>query len=998
MTRIRCHLAGLVWLLAFASATAANSDWSLRTWLSEDGLPDNNVAGLAQTPDGYLWVAMPSGLARFDGNRFESFPPAAFAREYEGRRIRALLETKDGGLCIGVEPGHVIFLNHGTARIFTNGLPQQTLETLAEDGNGALWIGYRGGVVCRVKDGAATRFGTAEGVPRNSAPCSLACDNQGRLWFSKGPETGIVRDGQFKTLLTLGNADCHLTPARDGGMWICSGFQLFKYSENARPRNCGHLTDEPMHGRVNVMLEDHQGAVWIGTSANGLFRYDGSHFENIAASDREILALTEDREGNIWVGTGGGGMNRLRLRPVVWESAQTGAPFEAVQSLCEDAGGAIWATTSDGAVVRNVQGVWQTVSTNADFASVMANCVAADDEGNVWIGTGEQKLFRWHDGRFDVLGQGNGLRSRVIHGLLVSREGDLWICGNAPDAVQYLRAGVFHDISLPAGAHNLWALAEDNAGNIWTGGNRGMLLRMAGDQARDESAYTADLLKAIRCLRCFPDGSLWMGFSAGGVARLKDGKFSRVDVSQGLFISAINQIMEDTRGSVWFGSDRGIFRVREKELSAVADGAAASLWSIHYGRSEEIPSMQGRYGNAPGALRSRDGRIWIPMRDGLAIVNPAKLREDLQPPAVLVNRATVDDQTVALYGGNMPVGQLADLGRPGAVLHLPPRFNRLEFEFTALSFGPPENIHFRYQLEGLDNHWRDAGDLRSAVYSRLPAGNYRFRVTGCNSDGIWNGQGAAFAFTVAPFFWQTWTFRLAALLVFTAIVAGIVRSVLFRRLRIRLQILEQQAALDKERARIARDIHDDLGGSLTQVALLSGLATRDAKAPEKAGEHIRQISATTHQAIRSLDEIVWAVNPRNDTLPDLINYLGQFAVEFLRTAGIQCQVDLPDHPPRRPVTSEMRHHLYLAVKETLNNITRHAHAKEVRFRVDVTDSAVNFVIEDDGRGFDDAVNGAFADGVRNMRQRMEEIGGQFQVASADGKGTRVELVFFPPEK
>lgn len=980
-------------LVAFPAA-AANSDWSLRTWLSEDGLPDNNVAGLAQTPDGYLWIAMPSGLARFDGVRFEALPPAAFALDYENHRIRALLGNHDGGLCLGVEPGHVIFLNRGTVQIFSNGLPQATLETLAEDNESALWVVYHGGIVYRLKHGVASRMSAADGLPPGNAPCALACDSHGHLWFSKAFAAGIFRDGRFETLLTLTNGDGRLTPARDGGMWICAGLRLYKCFEDGKIKDCGPLREKSPEGHVTVLLEDRTGAVWIGTVSGGLFRYDGSHFENVPTSDREILSLLEDREGNLWVGTGGGGLDRIRPRLVAWESAKTGAPFGAVQSLCEDSNGVIWAATANGAVIRNVQGDWQTV-TNAAFASTMANCMAVEDRGDVWIGTREQKLFCWRDGQVSAWGRDEGLKSRILHGLLVNRQGDLYICGEFPDAIQYFSGGTFHDVSLPATAHHLRTLAEDKAGNIWIGGERGTLLRISAGQVEDESRFTADVPKDIRSLCAFADGNLWMGFSAGGIGCLKNGKFTRIDVAQGLYATAINQILEDGRGSVWFGSDGGIFRVREEELNAVADGSASSLWSVYYGRNEEIPSVQARYGNSPGGLRSRDGRLWIPMRNGLAVADPDKLREDLAPPPLLVNGVTVDDQTAALYGGAMPVGNLADLGKDGFSLRLPPGFHRLEFEFTPLSFGAPENTHFRYQLEGFDNHWRYAGTSRNAVYSRLPAGNYSFHVAGCNSDGIWNERGVSVAFTVAPFFWQTWWFRFAAILAFTGMVVAVVRYVSFRRLRMKLQILQQQTALDRERARIARDIHDDLGGSLTQVALLSGLALRDANAPEKSGEHVRQISTTTHQVIRALDEIVWAVNPRNDTLPDLINYLGQFAVDYLRTAGIECHVDLPDHPPRCPVTSETRHHLYLVVKETLNNITRHARATEVQLRVKVDDAAVKIIIEDDGRGLGEALNGAFADGVRNMRQRMEEINGHFHIEGAASRGTRVELVFSP---
>jgi len=979
---------------AATAAVSTNSVWSVQTWQSEEGLPNNNVAGLAQTPDGYLWMATPSCLARFDGTRFEDFPATFFAPAYENQRIRALLETRRNGLCVGIEPGDIISFRNGAVEIFSNDLPRLTIESLVEDGKGALWITYHGGVVCCIKDGKVIRFGVNEGLPRGTAPCTLVSDCNGQIWFTKGIEAGIFREGRFQTLLTLESPANRLAAARGGGVWICSGFSLYKFVEGAKLDDRGSLGN--MHGPVNVVLQDRTGAVWIGTSSGGLFRYDGSHFSDITVSDREILSLTEDREGNIWVGTGGGGLNRLRPRPVTLENAETGMPFESIESLCQETNGTIWATTLNGAVVHCVDDHWNVVS-NSDFAGTMAGCVAAGSDGGVWIGTSGHRLFQCRDGRVTSLTQDDGLASRLTHALLVSHAGDLWIAGEAPDSVQCLHDGVFQNFTLPTGVRHLRTLAEDSAGNIWAGGDRGVLLQISGNTVTDESAHAGNSQKTVRCLYATEDGSLWVGFSAGGVGRLKNGIFSRMDVAQGLYVGAINQMISDGRSSIWFGSDQGIFRVREKDLNDVADGRAETLRSIHYGRSEELPSAQARHDYWPGALKSGDGRLWIPLRTGLAVIDPANLHEDLQPPPVLVNRVIVDDQTIALYGGGMPVSQFADLERTALPLRLSPKLHRLEFEFTALSFGPPENIHFRYQLEGFDDHWRDAGNLRSAIYSRLTAGDYTFRVTGCNSDGIWNNQGFALAFNVKPFFWQTWWFRCAALAVFTFIVVAIVRYVSFRRLRMKLQILEQQAALDKERARIARDIHDDLGGSLTQVALLSGLLERDLKTPGKAGEHIHQISATTHQVIKSLDEIVWAVNPRNDTLPDLINYLGQFAVEFLRTAGIQCHVNLPDRPPRWAVTAEARHNLYLVVKEALNNITRHAHASEVWFRVSMAEKSVNIVIEDNGQGFHNGAGDAFADGVKNMRQRMEEIGGQFRVESVPGRGAQIGMTFFTAE-
>jgi signal transduction histidine kinase len=244
---------------------------------------------------------------------------------------------------------------------------------------------------------------------------------------------------------------------------------------------------------------------------------------------------------------------------------------------------------------------------------------------------------------------------------------------------------------------------------------------------------------------------------------------------------------------------------------------------------------------------------------------------------------------------------------------------------------------------------------------------------------------------VLPFWWETWWFRGAVLLAFTVGVGAIVRYFAVRRLRARLQAAEQETAVERERARIARDIHDDLGGRLTKIALLSGLAARDQADPARASAHVREIAETTRQLMQSLDETVWTVSPRNDSLPHLVSYVGQFAVNFLRTAEINCRLDLPIDPPPLPVGAEVRHHLLLAVKEALTNVVRHAGAREVRMRVEFDEHRIAFVVEDDGRGFTVVADAAGADGLRNMRQRMEQIGGIFRLDTGPGRGTRLTL-------
>jgi signal transduction histidine kinase len=322
-------------------------------------------------------------------------------------------------------------------------------------------------------------------------------------------------------------------------------------------------------------------------------------------------------------------------------------------------------------------------------------------------------------------------------------------------------------------------------------------------------------------------------------------------------------------------------------------------------------------------------------------------------------------------------------------LTIPPYHRHLEFDFTAFHYHAPENLRFRYQLVGFDNGWIDAGAQRSAEYSRLTAAQYEFRVEASIGDGPWSNPAATVDFEVIPFFWQTWWFRAGVVLVFTLSLIAIVRYVSYRRLRLKLHTTEQQAAVERERGRIARDIHDDLGNRLTEIQLLTGLAERNGEIPRKAMTQIDEISSAARQATDALDEIVWAINPRNDTLPHLINYLGQFATDFMRTAGIQCRVDLPENPPEKSVSAEVRHNLFLAIKESLSNIARHANATEVSMLILATDKSLNVIIQDNGRGFSGEAKSDGADGLENMRLRIAEIGGQFQIKSRPGAGTSI---------
>ncbi len=985
-------------LLLFLSAGflfAGTDDWFTRVWQTDDGLPDNVITGLAQTRDGFLWVGTQGGLMRFDGTQFEEFSPANIA-DVPNRVVRAMIRDQRGVLWIAIDRETIISVAGDEARVFNekDGLVNAIVRTMVADGEGAIWITYTGTAnICRIKDGKVKRFGTADGLPPGASPCWLACDIKGQLWFAKGNSLGVFRDGSFKILQKLNTFAPRITEARSGGIWISTPTQLLRYREGGAIEETASL---PFAGaEPGVVLEDRAGAVWVGTAVGqGLFKYDGTRFETVRTSHPSINCLMQDQEGNLWVGTGGGGLNRLRPRILELLNIEPGRPIDSVRSVCEDALGTLWAVTREGLLMHQTGTNWENALQATNWPGGRASCVGADRNGALWIGMRGAMVCRLEKNQFTIWRKEDGLAGEPVRSLLAASNGDVWLAIDTPRVLQRLRDGKFTNFDLPPGTRTIRAMAEDAKGTVWIASAEGQLLRVAGEGMVNETSNGPVQVFSIRCLHATAEGSLWIGYADnGGLGRIKDGKYSRFTTAQGLSDNYISQIVSDEEGWLWLAGAHGFYRVQMRQLTDVTEGRIHQVRSVKFGRGEGLPSLQANYDNYPSALRGHDDRPRIGTRTGLAVIHTENIRDNPAPPPVLVDRAMVDGQIAGLYSSHSPLreraaNEVADL-KTGGTLRVAPGHRRIEFEFVAPSLTAPENVQFRYRLDGFEDEWSEPDSGRTATYSSLPSGNYHFRVIACNQSGVWNETGATVNLMVLPFFWQTWWFRIAVLAGFTLSIIAVVRYVSFRRLRGQLREIEQKAALDAERARIARDLHDDLGGSLTQVALMLDMPQEK---PSGLDEHVRQCSAMVRQVVKAVDGIIWAINPRNDTLPYLIDYISEFAVEFLQAAEIRCRVELPDDLPERRVSPEARHNLFLVVKQALNNIACHANATEVWLRVAANEGRIEIEIKDNGRGFVDAPNPR-ANGLRNMRQRMEEIGGTFTVESKLGEGTRILAVY-----
>lgn len=984
----------LVALLAMISNGGLAASWNVRVRQIDDGLPDNQVTGVVQTPDGYLWVATRGGLVRFNGTDFEPFTLLA-QPGVSGIAVREMFADAQGQLWLGANRGNVLRIDRNAAQLFPYGAdrPAGEFSGVAEGAQGRVWLAF-GSHFCGLNGDQLVEL-DSPGAAVAAGNASLARDAGGRVWGARGGKIGLLHDGQFEVRHAFDNRPSLLAPTRSGGLWLLLGPQLIRLQDGQEPEVRFTL---PSKVDPVCLLEDSSGAVWIGTLAHGLFRFDGKNAEAIKTAHLHVSCLAEDREGNLWAGTFGGGLNLIRRRAFELRGARTGQPFESLTSVCEDATGSAWVITTDGRIFRENGPDWAELPPGDGWPGNDATCIAADTMGMVYTGTHNQGLYA-HDlrtGRGRLWAREDGLPGNAIRAVLVATDGTVWFAAGLPGQLCHLAGDRVRVLKQPDGLRVIRAIVQDARGDIWVGTSGGQLLKVRGDELVAEPAMAAQDPISIRSLHAAPDGSLWIGYAGRGIGVLQDGRYTFLAAAQGLTDAPYSQMVADRLGSLWLVGKSGLSRFSLEEAAAVTGGRTAKLQVTRYGRADGLENPQAAFEHSPAAWLGRSGRILLATGTGLLELAPGQLRDNPVIPPVTIERVTMDDRVVARYASRFPLNlnpaaDQVDLAETGATLRLPPEHRRLAIDFAALSYAAPENVRYRYRLDGFDGDWTETSHEQMAIYPRLTAGDYTFRVIARNESGVWNTAGASLAISVKPFFTQTLWFRLAVLGGFTALVTITVRFISHRKLRRKVRLLEAQAALDQERARISRDLHDDLGGSVTHIKLLSEIALQESGLPGPAHEYLRLITTTTGRMLNSLDEIVWAVNPLNDTLPNLISYLGQSGLALMRAAGIRHQVDLPDNPPDIPVTSEARHHVLLATKEALTNVVRHAKASSVRLQVTVAGGNLQIEIEDDGQGFDPGRPDVFANGLRNMRQRMESVGGSAEMESRPQQGTRVRI-------
>ena len=784
LNRIRMRgLLGLLLLAVCAPALALDpslqlSQYVLDNWQIPEGLPQTSVQAIARTPDGYLWVGTQEGLGRFDGVRFTVYDTGN-ETAMPDRYISVLFLDRVGRLWIGTRSGLAV-LENGRFTHFDKvaGLAHAYVRAITAGRSGHLWVGTESGLF-EVDGESARAFDASSGL-KDSRIRALHEDLAGLLWV--GTEAGLQRfDGSRFDVVPLGAGSVPVTAIHedaDGTLWMGTGTGALyrgtgqRFDTVAEPGQLGSI--------VRVITRDRDGGLWIGTNAGGLVRWQNGTFSSLinnlfAAGD--LHALLEDEEGSLWIGSHGAGLLRLRDAKFASAGAPEGMPGNLAWTIAARSSGGLWVGSDGGLSIYN-DGAFRPIAGPHGQEHAAVRAVLEDRQHALWAGTEGGGAYRLDQHGMTLFNRHNGLSGDTVTALIEDRQNRIWVGTNEGlDLIEQDKVTSMQSLLRASGPTSVHLLYEDRAGRMWVATEAQGLFVLDAHGTRHLGV--ADGLPSDWVVAIHEDdrGTVWLG-TTDGLALWRDGKIVSLTRPGGALRETIMQLLEDDAHQIWFSTNKGLMSVSRDELDALAAGATRTPEIHIYGLGDGLRTAEFNGGNTAAGFRSPEGQLWFPNIRGIVRVDPKHIRTNPLPPHVHIEQVAVDGVPLTLNDG----AQVA----PGA--------QQWEFQYTGLSLLVPRRSSFRYRLDGFDQGWIDAGNRRTAYYTRLPPGSYTFRVIASNNDGVWSDTGASFRFTLKPHFYQTLWFALACLLAVVAL-AGAWYRLRVGRLRHLAGALREQVAV-----------------------------------------------------------------------------------------------------------------------------------------------------------------------------------------------------------
>jgi len=733
----------------------AVTQYIIDSWTTETGLPQSSVWAVQQTSDSYLWIGTEEGLVRFDGVKFTVFDQdntPAITTNY----IRCLFEDSKKNLWIGTLEGGLLIYKNGQFEQFTGNhdLSHYTIYAIHEDSFHNIWIGTdEQGLFQWNEDRNSCRVYKQEDGLADNVIRSIYQDSEGNLWVGTAKGLCRFKDNRFISCLKGDDAEKESFGAiledSKKNLWFGTAKGLFQLKEG---KAIPYPVKKDSPTAIRAICEDRDKNLWIATKDEGLIRYVNGKFSFLTQKDGlladTVLTITGDREGNLWVGTAGGGLNRLKDGKFTTITTKEGLADDLVFSIYEDSQGYLWFGTDNG-LTRYKNGTFIHFTSQQGLTHNAVDTIYEDRQGYIWAGT-DAGLNLLQPSQHRVLKIDDYFQDKYIPAIMEDRAGHLWV-GTLTGAIKIKGRQILQTITQKDGLATDYVtfIHEDSRGYMWFCTLRGGVTRHKGGEFAVFTTKDGLAANTAQCIYEDADAVLWIGTN-NGLSRFKDGKFTSFTRKDGLFYDNIYQVLEDSKERLWMSTNKGIFYVNKKDLHDIAEGRVDYVESVVYGKDDGMKSDECIGGYQGAGCKTKDGKLWFPTVKGAVFINPKHILTNTVSPPVFIEQVLLD-------------GTEAD---PTQKIVIQPGVKRLEIHYTALSYANPQKVRFKYKLEGYDDQWINAGSHREAFYTNLDADPYTFNVIACNDDGLWNETGAAISLEVIPYYWNTWWFRVIAIIGF----------------------------------------------------------------------------------------------------------------------------------------------------------------------------------------------------------------------------------------
>lgn len=961
-------------------------------WGMESGLPQSSVNDIIQTQDGYIWLATFGGLVRFDGVSFTTFNRSN-TPGMRSDRILHMYEDSSGIIWLSTEDGFLKF-DQGVVTPYMFYIDNQVYSTsrIREDGHGNLWIVVYRDIYVYTEDG----FKKIE-LSQDESLIDPALNDPNGAWLlydkkimrTFGNEQ-VVEIMDLEDRVTHNFVDFIEYPEGSGIYFMASTHEgVLRYKDGNLTR-FSEVSDFPARN-TRRFEKDLQGNLWV-VNFLGLYIWNGETFvpgpSILDFETTHYLSVLEDNEGNYWFGSNNDGLTRLRPAVIRTISDAQGLDFDPMLSLTQLKNGTKVFATNCGGLYEFNNGRSKPSAINDYLPNQCVWSVFEDSQGRIWFGSREFYRSSSLDEPGIIIGPEMGFNGLDIFAITEDSKGRIWI--GAFNGIYIYENGEFTSFTTRDGltSNDTRALFEDNNGTMWAGTSNGLnairdgiveqipLLETQSDIDENRQPY-------VRAIYQDSTGVMWFGTYGNGIFRLQNGTITNISTNDGLFDDIISHIVEDDDGYFWMGSNRGISRVSRNELVAFTNGEINSVTSVSYGTADGMLSPETNGGFQPSVIKGSDNKIYFPTIKGVAVVDLNAVSSDIITPRIYIERARTGNLAHSLT----------------ETINLPHDNAFIEIDFTALSFSDPENIRFRYKLEALDQDWFDVGNRRTALYTKIPSGEYRFVVTASNGNNVWDEVGASLLITVVPPFWnRPWFYGL----LFLSLVSGIF-MIYYRRLHLLQRANEQKTRFtqqliesqEKERRRIASDLHDGLGQQLMIIKSRAEMAQMFQNNADELKSQLQSIIDSSKISITDIRNISHALRPVHLENFGLTNAIINLCDRLKTTNDISWTYEIDDIDEAIPKEQDIN--IYRVIQEAVSNIQKHSKAKEASVLVYLEHNGVRVTITDNGNGSYKAQSSYGGLGIIGMTERINTIGGTIQITSEPKSGTEIKI-FIPKIK